>query len=517
MNRLITHLKLPNGTYQGEVMGVESIRHGMGQMNYDDGSFFEGQWMNDKRNGHGILYFASGNVYQGYFVNNQKEGYGEFYYARNEEYYKGYWIGDKKHGQGEYHFRNGDKFEGFFVQDMKHGPGVKTTKSMRLEGVWENNLKNGSFEFVNLKSGKQGIIFYRDNKKVGIQSSRSMFGEEGFRLEGSGEQEMMSSYTNSYGSPGQNWPSSNPKSNSKMKNNLMELSGEMPRPQNKIMSYNELTQVLGTQDHSYQNQSSYNPNSMNNLENKIPAPPMPVLSTSQGSLENGLPMPLSFDSVPPIKGELQMPPHSTMGNTQKKVKDNASFKSYGSRTIKTNSQGTFNSSAKTSMKAFYDYKEFKDGMSKGQLNLKMLKEEEEERNKNNQVGFHQIPRKQKKFEDHQVQNEENNLNIESMSRERFTNQEPTQGMNPSLQNPDFGYGFAPPPPYKKQSFQFGLGTIENNFPSNKLAQIEESPELKFGGTQGFVKPNFQNLKNENLGPIQPQGHPDNSNNIRMIN
>ena len=400
MQKQITHLKLSEGNYQGEVTGPEPIRHGMGQMNFTDGSFYEGQWMNDKRNGQGIFYFSSGNVYQGYFVNNKKEGYGEFYYARSEEYYKGYWMNDKKHGQGEYFFRNGDKFEGFFVQDIKHGPGVKTSKNMRYEGVWENNLKNGSFEFINLKTGKQGVIYYRNNKKVGIQSVRTQNPGD-YEAVGYGpragermnhEKQAFSNYTHSYESLSGIHKSSNQHSLSDVKGKPADYPVEVGRLDEPKMMMNseDLSQILhhNTPRHLMEANQLNNGREMGNLlendqkEINQGESEHLVQNSNVGSIEidmNGI---RDKNSISLNRENTQNTQKIVMKQQQQKQqmnlnkKETNSFKSYGSRTFKSNSQGTFNSSAKTTMKAFYDYKEFKEGLSSGQVNMKLMRDVE---------------------------------------------------------------------------------------------------------------------------------------------
>ena len=170
MEREVALMKLVDGQYYGET-DHNQMRHGQGQMSYNDGTVYFGYWMNDRRNGQGQLRFTSGNEYRGHFLNDLKEGYGVFYYHKKGERYQGSWQRDLKNGHGSYFFRNGDKFSGFFLDDKKHGPGVKVTKSMTYSGFWENNMKNGTFEFINHKNGCRGIILFKNNEKVGIQAA----------------------------------------------------------------------------------------------------------------------------------------------------------------------------------------------------------------------------------------------------------------------------------------------------------------------------------------------------------
>lgn len=510
MIKQMTHLKFPNGSYHGEVTGPEPVRHGMGQMNFNDGSSYQGQWMNDKKNGHGIFYFFSGNVYQGYFVNNKKEGYGEFFYAESQDYYKGYWMNDKKHGQGEYFFSNGDRFKGFFVQDIKHGPGVKISKNLRYEGVWDNNQKNGSFEFVNLKTGKQGIIYYRNNKKVGIQTARQSLPvdetpvDAGYRA---GERlnvnmPAFSNYTHSYESPTCQRQPSHKLSISNMQEKPADFPGEVGRqalgqpPFLEVPGYG-VSQRVPVERMAQGGQPGP-------LENPVPGPVqtkqgLPLMKNSNiSSLEMGPDKLNENPSVSKSEDRLEIPQNSIAKQLQSipNIKDTKSFKSYDSRTIKTTSQGTFNSSAKTNMKAFYDYKEFKEGMSNGNVNLKLM---EEDPSKQPQLPLQTGPMR---LEPGPMENAL--LNIESMSMERqdvmprVSGDMHIQGRPHGVSDhmgPLGGYtGMRGPPMFQNQYNLQGAyrGHMANGDPrsgANKLAQIEESPELNFGakafGMQGF--------------------------------
>ena len=529
MQKQMTHLQLSNGSYHGEVTGPEPIRHGMGQMNFNDGSYYEGQWMNDKRNGHGIFYFSSGNVYQGYFVNNKKEGYGEFYYAKSQEYYKGYWMNDKKHGQGEYFFKNGDKFEGFFVQDIKHGPGVKISKSFRYEGVWENNKKNGSFEFLNLKTGKIGIIYYKNNKKVGIQPSRMMnpgnINTGGYGLRAGEQMDLtmnnFSNYTHSYQSPSCQRQSSNKQSLSDIQEKTADFPGEVGRQDRPDMHHDNMENVI--QNNLPRQMVSQNmppnivteQNSYGDINKGFSEPRDEfalVRNSNVGSLEVDVKKNKSKVSTEDTKEQIQIP-HNSMNkniNNIPQIKETSSFKSYDSRTIKSTSQGTFNSSAKTNMKAFYDYKEFKEGLSTGKMNLKLMKEEELSKGQMPNMKMNEIPN-------------DRGINIESLSMEKhemtpkeiYQNQIPSSfHMNNFVQDQ---YGqFGLPQNFQNNQIRGApmyrgyMPQVDSKLIPHKLAQIEEGPELRFGnkemGIKSFmgnfnpyeISPNLRNQKNDPL-------------------
>ena len=52
------------------------MKHGHGIFYWPDGTFYDGEWQNDRREGQGTLHFCGGGNYTGGWKNNKKEGYG---------------------------------------------------------------------------------------------------------------------------------------------------------------------------------------------------------------------------------------------------------------------------------------------------------------------------------------------------------------------------------------------------------------------------------------------------------
>jgi hypothetical protein len=57
-------VKFPGGEYFGS-LNRRGQKHGVGEMKYDNGNEYEGEWINDKRDGKGTTKYSSGNVYIG--------------------------------------------------------------------------------------------------------------------------------------------------------------------------------------------------------------------------------------------------------------------------------------------------------------------------------------------------------------------------------------------------------------------------------------------------------------------
>ena len=76
----------------------------------EDGSRWEGDWLNDKPFGYGSIYDGEGNkIYSGFMFEGKKIAFGEEYFADNHEVdYCGNYVNDLRHGWGTTYDRNGN-------------------------------------------------------------------------------------------------------------------------------------------------------------------------------------------------------------------------------------------------------------------------------------------------------------------------------------------------------------------------------------------------------------------------
>ncbi len=135
-NKIVTITYDPN-----DISNVpqNKIRNGKDTYTWDDGTTYDGEWLNNKINGKGVLSYASGEKYSGEFVNFKKSGYG-VYTWKNGESYSGYWSNDKMSGFGTYKFINGDEYTGNWDSGLFNGQGTYTFKDGRiLTGIWLDN------------------------------------------------------------------------------------------------------------------------------------------------------------------------------------------------------------------------------------------------------------------------------------------------------------------------------------------------------------------------------------------
>ncbi len=118
---------------------------------YDDGSKYDGEWIDNKEHGQGTLYFLGDNefkddIYTGGFKAGLMHGQGTYTYANGDKYI-GEWKDNRRNGQGTYTYANGDKYIGEYKNSKMHGEGTYTFANGEVwDGEWEND------EFV---SGKE--------------------------------------------------------------------------------------------------------------------------------------------------------------------------------------------------------------------------------------------------------------------------------------------------------------------------------------------------------------------------
>ena len=99
-----------------------SRRHGRGAVRFDDGSAYEGEFVDDDYCGKGVE-TSEGGRYVGEFKANKKNGSGTFYWTDGRRY-EGQWKCDRMSGFGGMEWRDGRRYHGFFEDDDFHGDGV---------------------------------------------------------------------------------------------------------------------------------------------------------------------------------------------------------------------------------------------------------------------------------------------------------------------------------------------------------------------------------------------------------
>lgn len=67
-------------------------------MFYEDGSKYEGKFLEDKREGRGLMLFNNGDYYYGEWEYDYMEGVGRMNYKLEEKTYEGNWMHGQKDG-----------------------------------------------------------------------------------------------------------------------------------------------------------------------------------------------------------------------------------------------------------------------------------------------------------------------------------------------------------------------------------------------------------------------------------
>ena len=116
------------------------MRDGKGKMVWQDGSVFDGIWLNDQRH-KGRMIMANGYVYDGTFRDDKFHGDNErLYMPQNMIIYQGVFREGKTATVGMLLYPEGDIYYGQMRQMARHGLGklIKANGSFS-EGSWDND------------------------------------------------------------------------------------------------------------------------------------------------------------------------------------------------------------------------------------------------------------------------------------------------------------------------------------------------------------------------------------------
>lgn len=129
--------------YEGEY--VNGLRNGKGRIEYPNGDVQEGEWKDDKPNGYGKATFSKGTIYEGEFKNWKRNGHGKMIFSSGD-IYEGEWKDDLKNGHGIITYSDGFVYEGEFINDMPVPLGTAVLKfpnGKKYEGECKNGVPSG--------------------------------------------------------------------------------------------------------------------------------------------------------------------------------------------------------------------------------------------------------------------------------------------------------------------------------------------------------------------------------------
>lgn len=137
---------------------------------------YQGSWLSGKMDGLGILNFEDGSVYEGQFKRGLMHGPGTRTVVRpaDREIQKGNWKDGKLNGYATVSYSNGDLYEGFFQEDQRFGHGCyqsgrhnRASCTSIYVGEWNNNMKDGYGVQDDILKGEKYMGMWVDDQRHG--------------------------------------------------------------------------------------------------------------------------------------------------------------------------------------------------------------------------------------------------------------------------------------------------------------------------------------------------------------
>ena len=130
-----------DGVYVGQV-NDNNLKWGRGALiNNNNGNYFVGYWKNDKKNGKGFEYNKDGDeIASGEYKNGFLNGQGKKIFEDGTRY-EGMFLDGKMDGNGTYFFKDGTQWQGFSRKGIKDGKGTFIDKDGNKSDMeYQNNV-----------------------------------------------------------------------------------------------------------------------------------------------------------------------------------------------------------------------------------------------------------------------------------------------------------------------------------------------------------------------------------------
>jgi hypothetical protein len=118
---------------------------------FEDGTIYEGKWLNDSFSGYFTCYYPNGDYYEGVWKDELRHGKGTYVF-NSGEFFVGVWYNGNKI-QGRYFNSNGDSRIGLWFNGKKFSDGIYFyfKDGCSYDGSWENGSSRwpGKFTFLN--------------------------------------------------------------------------------------------------------------------------------------------------------------------------------------------------------------------------------------------------------------------------------------------------------------------------------------------------------------------------------
>ena len=140
INEVKKHMLVDRNLSLSELANMKVV----GKLDYEDGSFYEGEMLKGLPDGMGILVYSNGDRYEGAFIAGEKSGTGKYFWE-NGDYYIGSFDFDTLHGKGTYYYNDGVTFRGVWAYDEivenleVPTPYVRAKSTTEIEIGWKDN------------------------------------------------------------------------------------------------------------------------------------------------------------------------------------------------------------------------------------------------------------------------------------------------------------------------------------------------------------------------------------------
>jgi hypothetical protein len=138
------YVKTDFGYYAGDVImeNGRKVFHGKGKFVWNDGKWYDGEWVFGKKTGKGKYQWADGDWYDGQWLNDKRHGYGEYRNVKAKRSDIGDYQNDRRSGRGVMKWDSGDKYEGEWQDNaswLMEGAGIYSRADGTVEqGRWKD-------------------------------------------------------------------------------------------------------------------------------------------------------------------------------------------------------------------------------------------------------------------------------------------------------------------------------------------------------------------------------------------
>ena len=143
------------------------VKHGRGHLHFleKDGEFIIGTFVNGKAEGEGAVYFSNGDYFKGKLSNNQMSS--GVILLQNGTKYEGPFVNNLYNGHGILNFNDGRKYKGDFKNGKREGKGFYTwLDGSTYDGDWLNGMQHGRGVYVSKSGAKVEADFYEGKKLI---------------------------------------------------------------------------------------------------------------------------------------------------------------------------------------------------------------------------------------------------------------------------------------------------------------------------------------------------------------